>query len=310
VTQFRRPPTRQHARQRARANRRSVASRWYLLGAAALVLAAGVAWLVLQQAQSSGAPAAAGSGFQQLGSVQAADYHSLAFSPTDTNALFFGHHNGVMQSSDGGRTWRAAVSRPNFDAMILSVSPASPDVLWMAGHNVFYQSRDGGTNWTEVRSNLPGLDLHAFAASAFEPNLLYAFAVGYGLFRSTDAGETWEPLGGGAPRAPTALATGAVDGTLYVGTQQGVMISRDGGQSFASAIRVGDAPVTALAAVPNGDVLYAGTPQGVFRSADAGQSWIKTGYAGDVAALAVPPTDPERVVLVDSRGRIFGQGGF
>jgi len=178
----------------------------------------------------------------------------------------------------------------------------------MAGHDLFYQSRDSGKNWTDVRSNLPGLDLHAFAASASEPSLLYAFAVGYGLFRSTDAGETWEPLGPGAPRVPTALATGGTGETLYVGTDQGVVMSRIRGESFAPAIRVGAGPVTALAAAANSEVLYAGTPQGLYRSADGGQSWIKTGYGGDVAALAVHPTDPERVVLVDRRGRVFGGG--
>ena len=304
MTQSRRATTRQHARQRARSNRRPGIGRRYLLGAAAVVLVAGVAWLVLQQARSSGTSATAG--FQQLATLQAADYHSLAFSPTDASVLFFGHHNGVMQSGDGGRTWRAAVSRSNFDAMILAASAANPDVLWMAGHNVFYQSRDAGGNWTEVRSNLPGLDLHAFAVSGSEPNLLYAFAVGYGLFRSTDAGETWDPLAAGAPRASTALATGGTSGTLFVGTDQGVTMSSDHGRSFTPAIRVGSAPVTALAATPNSDILYAGTPQGLYRSADSGQSWIKTGYGGDVAALAVQPTDPERVVLVDSKGRVFG----
>jgi len=305
VTQSRRAASRQHARQTARAHRRSGASRWYLPAAVAVALVAGLAWLALQRAQPSGT-LAAGESFQQLGSVQAADYHALAFSPADPNALLFGHHNGVMQSNDGGRTWQAAVSRPNFDAMILAASPASPDVLWMAGHDVFYQSRDGGRNWTDVRSNLPGLDLHAFAASPSNPNLLFAFAVGYGLFRSSDAGATWEPLGAGAPRAPTALAMGGTSDTLYVGTEQGVAMSRDGGQSFSPAVRVAAAPVTALAAAPDSDLVYAGTPQGVFRSADGGQGWTKTGYGGSVAALAVQPTNPERVVLVDGRGRVFG----
>lgn len=304
MTQSRRAIARQ-TRQRPRFNRHPTSSRRYLLGAAAVLLAAGVGWLVLQRAQATGTPPAGGR-FQQLGTVQAADYHSLAFSPTDPNVLFFGHHNGIMQSADGGRTWRAAVDRPNFDAMVLGVSPASPDVLWMAGHNVFYQSRDGGKDWAEVRSNLPGLDLHAFAVSASDSNLLYAFAVGYGLFRSADGGETWEPLGAGAPRVPFALATGGTAGTLYVGTEQGVAISRDRGQTFTSPVRVGGAPVTALAAAPNGQLIYAGTPQGLYRSADGGQSWIKTGYSGDVAALALQPIDPERVVLVDTKGRVFG----
>jgi photosystem II stability/assembly factor-like uncharacterized protein len=306
MTQSRRAATRQHARQTARAHRRSGASRRYLLAAAAVVAAAGIAWLVLQRTQAGGTPSTDGSGFRQLGSVQAADYHALAFSPTEPNTLFFGHHNGVMQSSDGGRTWSAAVSRPNFDAMILSASPASPDVLWMAGHDVFYRSQDNGRNWTEVRSNLPGLDLHAFAVDAADPNLLYTFAVGYGLFRSLDAGTTWEPLGAGAPRAPTALATGGTAENLYVGTEQGVVISSDQGQSFGTPVGVGSGPVMALAAAPNSDMLYAGTPEGLYRSADGGQSWTQTGYAGDVAALAVHPTDPERVALVDRRGRVFG----
>lgn len=181
MTQSRRAIARQ-SRQKPRSEPRSANSRWYLLGAAAVLVAAGVAWLVLQQTRPTGTTAPSGtsgigSGLQQLGTLQAADYHSLAFSPTDPNVLFFGHHNGVMHSMDGGRSWRPAVSRTNFDAMILAASPATPEVLWMAGHNVFYQSRDGGKNWTEVRGNLPGLDLHAFAASGSQPNLLYAFAV-------------------------------------------------------------------------------------------------------------------------------------
>lgn len=305
MTQSRRATTRQHARQTARANRRSGASRWYLVGAAAVLVAAGVAWLVLQQARSSSTSAASG-GFQQLSTIQAADYHSLAFSPTDPNVLFFGHHNGIMQSSDGGRSWGATVSRSGFDAMILGVSPANPDVLWMAGHNVFYQSGDRGKNWAEVQTNLPGLDLHAFAVSASDPNLLYAFAVGHGVFRSTDGGLMWESLGASSPRAPFALATGGTNEALYVGTDQGMAMSRDRGQTF-TPISVPGAPVMAIAGAPNSAVLYVATAQGLYRSSDAGQSWSKTSYSGNVAALAVQPTDPERVVLVDSKGRVFGR---
>jgi photosystem II stability/assembly factor-like uncharacterized protein len=289
---------------KAPSNPRTGNVRWFAFGTAVLLVAA-AAWLVIEQTRSS-SPSAAWEVFQQLGTIEAADYHSLLFSPSDSNVLFFGHHNGIMQSGDGGRTWKAAVNRPDFDAMILAASPASPDVVWMAGHNVFFQSRDGGKTWAEARNDLPGLDLHAFAASPSDPNLLYAFAVGFGVFRSTDAGERWEPLGT-APPMTTALAVGGTSGTLYVGAEQGVMISHDQGQSFTVASRVGGGPVMALAAAPNSDIVYAGTSQGLYRSADGGQTWRKTEYEGQVAALAVPPTSPERVTLIDGKGRVFGR---
>ena len=31
-----------------------------------------------------------------IGVLQTSDFHSLAFSPTDPNVVFFGHHNGIM----------------------------------------------------------------------------------------------------------------------------------------------------------------------------------------------------------------------
>lgn len=30
------------------------------------------------------------------------DYHALAFDPRDPNIIYFGHHNGIMKSTDGG----------------------------------------------------------------------------------------------------------------------------------------------------------------------------------------------------------------
>ena len=49
--------------------------------------------------------------------LRTGDFHALAFSPDDPNVVFFGHHNGVMRSDDGGRTWRPLVERRNLDAM-------------------------------------------------------------------------------------------------------------------------------------------------------------------------------------------------
>lgn len=35
-----------------------------------------------------------------ISSLNTADYHALAFDPRDPNVVYFGHHNGVMKSTD------------------------------------------------------------------------------------------------------------------------------------------------------------------------------------------------------------------
>ena len=40
-----------------------------------------------------------------ISSLNTADYHALAFDLRDPNVVYFGHHTGVMKSTDGGVTW-------------------------------------------------------------------------------------------------------------------------------------------------------------------------------------------------------------
>jgi photosystem II stability/assembly factor-like uncharacterized protein len=276
---------------------------WLIWAVGVLVIVGVVVLWYMSQGARTSVGATASSEIKPVGSIKAADYHSLAFSPTDPTTVFFGHHNGIMQSKDGGRSWQPAIERANFDAMILG---ASAGTLWMAGHNVFYKTTDRGGSWSEVPpANLPGLDLHAFAVSPKDPNILYAFAVGYGLFRSSDEGRSWEPLGAGAPSQPFALAVGGDPEVLFVGTEQGIVRSEDGGRTFSPPRAVGGQPVMALAVTPQGDQLFAGTPKGLYRSSDGGRNWARTSYDGAVAAVAVAPTTPPQIVLVDRQGKVF-----
>ena len=123
-----------------------------------------------------------------IATLQTLDYHALALSPTDANVVFFGHHNGIMRSDDGGRTWRPLVDRSGFDAMNLAVSRINPKQVYLAGHEVFQMSMDAGATWRPLDSDLPGLDIHAFAMDPDDPNRLTAFVVGRGTFQSTDGG--------------------------------------------------------------------------------------------------------------------------
>jgi photosystem II stability/assembly factor-like uncharacterized protein len=92
--------------------------------------------------------------------LQTADFHALAFSLDNSNVVFFGHHNGIMRSDDGGHTWTSLVEGTNFDAMGLAISRTNGRQVYLAGHNVFQVSSDGGASWQPVAHNLPGTGIY------------------------------------------------------------------------------------------------------------------------------------------------------
>lgn len=240
--------------------------------------------------------------------LRTADFHALAFSPDDPNVVLFGHHNGIMRSDDGGRTWRAMVEQRNFDAMGLAVSHASPRQIFLAGHDIFQVSRDGGASWQPVAHNLPGTDIHGFAMSPEDPNRLYAFVVRYGLFRSTDGGRTWAQLSDRLPGDVMGLAAaGGSPERLYAASMQaGVLRSADGGRTVVSAGNGLASGMALTIAVNPGarQTVYVGTDGGLYRSTDGGESWNKLPFPGDnVVALAISPVRPNILLAITVKNR-------
>lgn len=235
--------------------------------------------------------------------LRTADFHALAFSPDDSDVVFFGHHNGIMRSDDGGRTWRSLVQQQNFDAMGLAVSHASPRQIFLAGHNVFQVSQDGGASWQPLAHDLPGTDIHGFAMSREDPSRLYAFVVGWGLFRSADGGRTWARLSDRLPGDVMALAVaGGTPERLYAGSMRaGVLRSTDGGRRWDPTVNDLPSPmVLTLAVDPTArETVYAGSAGGLYKSTDGGESWQRLPFPGDnVVALAVSPSRPNVLLAI------------
>jgi len=229
-----------------------------------------------------------------------ADVHALAFDPTDPDHLFFGHHDGLLESIDGGRTWHAT-GLSGADAM--NVPLADGERFQIAGHEVYLETTDGGARWQPVPNDLPGLDLHAFAVDPANLDHAWAFAVGFGLFETTDAGRHWKLRQAGNWGALTAYRDGATTVLVAVGPE-GLARSADGGEAWTSLTYPG-APLAALAASGDGSVLYAATSAGLQRSTDGGATWTPTGFASQGMAVAVAPGDPMDVALVDQSTRFY-----
>jgi photosystem II stability/assembly factor-like uncharacterized protein len=126
---------------------------------------------------------------------------------------------GVFKSTDGGDSWRRVLYRDDRTGAIdIVVDRNNPDVLyaslWEAYRKEYtassggpgsgmFKSTDGGESWTEMTRN-PGMPQEGvvgrigLAVSGANSNRLYALFENDdgGLFRSDDAGDTWELVNG------------------------------------------------------------------------------------------------------------------
>jgi photosystem II stability/assembly factor-like uncharacterized protein len=257
----------------------------YGLGGAFLVaaLAAGAFLLGKQDAQlGSEGPAAASGGLPNT-----ADYHSLSVAPNDPEHILLGTHAGLYESTDGGLNWNR-VALQGQDAM--NLAPGEGETVWAAGHNVLARSTDGGQTWSDVRPDgLPSLDVHGFAIDSRD-GTLWAAVAGKGLYRSTDGGESFEPVSEEVGGNVMALAV-TPEGRLLAGDmQQGLLTSENEGKDW----RVAEpAAVMGLAINPEDPTVVVAAGPGILRSSDGGASWEQVFPLGEGAGpVAWSPSNP------------------
>lgn len=229
------------------------------------------------------------------------DLHALVVDPTEPRTVLFGHHQGMLVSTDAGATW-SRVRGANGDAMGIAI-PAAGSTAFAAGHDVFYRSDDGGATWRSTRPALPGTDIHGFTASAVSPARFFAYVVRYGLFQSDDGGNTWRRVGD-APGSTMSLAAVRSAGAdlLFASTMEGVARSRDSGRTWEPAGEVARASHVSAA----GEQLYAAARGAVHASVDSGAtSQARVFPRGGAALVAVAPSNPRLVYVVTDRLEVW-----
>ena len=210
------------------------------------------------------------------------DVRALVIDPSDRQRLYFGTLDGqIYISTDGGRQWRMLFNfnRPKLFVDHIEVDPRDARTIYVAGHRHkdpggFFKTTDGGATWRES-PELKTEAIHSLTQAEAAPDILIA-GTNRGLYRSTDAGDSW-----------TQLSTAATPGLINV-------------ESLAVDPR-------------SSDVIYAGTWYLPYKSTDGGRTWksIKTGMIddSDVFAIDIDPRDPDHVIasacsgIYDSRNR-------
>ncbi|PTL60295.1 WD40/YVTN/BNR-like repeat-containing protein [Paraconexibacter algicola] len=170
--------------------------------------------------------------------------HAVGFDPQDRSILVAAHRGLFRAASDA--TSATPVGDERRDVMGFSVEKPGryvgsghPDLRQGGPTSVgFIRSSDGGAAWETV--SLEGrADLHAIEVAG---NRVYAFdALSGKLLRSRDSGATWS-----STTVPPVLdlAVDPVDADrLVASTEQGVLVSTDGGRGFRPVV---DLPLSHL----------------------------------------------------------------
>ena len=221
------------------------------------------------------------------------DAHSLAFVGS-SDRLVFGHHNGVLRSSDGGRTWQPTGASE--DAM--AAAPANDGSIVIAGHHVFLSSTDDGATWQPIQTDLPALDIHGFARDPVDGNRMWAYLESAGVFESTDGGAHFVQV---RPDGVGLLTAARGDGEtrlLAIDQTRAIIGSVDGGRTWTTIGLPPVASIGALAASGDGRTILAGTAQGLYRSDDGGSTWTKTTFGLEPYSLAMSE-DGRTIAVVD-----------
>ncbi|NHF60468.1 glycosyl hydrolase [Flavobacteriaceae bacterium TP-CH-4] len=287
-------------------------------------------------------------GFFEMGSVGA-----VAVSASDPNVVYCGmgehaprgvmasYGDGVYKSTNAGKTWtRIGLEKTQHISRIV-IHPKNPDIVYVAAQGALYgptpdrgiyKSEDGGATWKKVlyKNELSGgVEL---SMDATDPNILYAAlwhherdpnvmisgGEGSGLYKSTDAGETWTELTQGLPeeKGKMAIAVSPANSDKVFALIEsdsnadkgGLFVSNDAGKSWSMVS--GDNRLVQRAWYyievfpdPNNENVVYVMSAPFLRSIDGGKTWEDLNVAhGDYHDLWINPDNSDNMVLADDGG--------
>lgn len=258
--------------------------------------------------------------------------------------------DGIYKSTDAGKTWTHLGLRDGQQIPQIAIDPrdANKILVAVAGHPYgpneergIFRSTDGGQTFQKVLykdENTGGADVQI---DPVHPDTAYATlwearegpwengawnGANGGIFKSTDGGQTWQPLTNGLPQGiiqANITISASNPNRIYssVASKGTVAIYRsdDAGQSWVPATtdprpagRIGGGDLSVPRVDPkNPDTVYVASTV-TWKSTDGAKTW--TGFRGapggdDYQNLWINPNNPNIILLVNDQGAIVTVNG-
>ena len=119
------------------------------------------------------------------------DLFHIDVSPAATSVIWTVGYP-VYGSTDGGARWERfeePFALDYYSPLSVTSSPTDPEVAYVATWGGVVRTTNSGSDW--ITPTTPLVDARKVAISPDEPEILYACSGANGVFRSTDAGESW-----------------------------------------------------------------------------------------------------------------------
>ncbi len=287
-------------------------------------------------------------GFFDMASVGA-----VAVSTYNTNIVYVGmgehaprgvmssYGDGVYKSTDAGKTWKHLGLKETQHISRVIIHPTNPDIVYVAAQGQLYgpnkergiyKTTDGGKTWKNtlfvndltgaaelsMDANYPEIMYAAMWQHQRKPNMVVSGGEGSGLYKSTDAGETWTEMTEGLPEEKGKMAISvspANSNKVYAliesdsnADKGGLFVSNDAGKTWNMAS--GDNRLTQRAWYyievftdpQDEDIVYVLSAPAL-RSLDGGKNWERiTGTHGDYHDLWINPKNSLNMVIANDGG--------
>jgi len=238
--------------------------------------------------------------------------------------------------------WRSIGPHRGGRGRALAGVPGNPDVLYVSFDNGgIWRTTDYGSNWVPLFDDQPTSSIGALAVAPTDPNIIYVgtgggiirpdLSTGDGMYKSTDAGETWTHLGLGDsqmiadievdPTNPDRLFVAVLGHPYGPNEERGIFRSTDGGRTFQKVLYEDEytSGNDVMIDPRDPDVVYAtlwqqqqafvessefggsGNGSGIYKSTDGGATWrlLTQGLPAVIEAnLALAPSNPDVLYAV------------